>query len=189
MKLTTKLIAITLMLASATLAATGACTKDKCGYCAMTGTDKYCEKCVGAAIFGTAADRKCEGGTAITGCLTYENTDATANGKAYCSGCDTAGGYQLIAGAGGDKTKNTCVKPIANCTTALSATECTTCSAGYVQKAADKTCIAITAANCKVGIADKAAECATCNDGYGLKTADKTCVLVTTPNCKVGVDD
>merc|ERR1712203_915489 len=57
MKLTTKLIAITLMLATATLAA-GECTKDKCGKCeANTGaTAKYCTQCVGAAIFGTAED-------------------------------------------------------------------------------------------------------------------------------------
>merc|ERR1712060_854862 len=98
MKLTTKLIAITLMLATATLAA-GECTKDKCGYCAATANAaaKYCKECVGAAIFGAADARTCVGGTAITGCKNY-------------------------------KTKNICVKPIANCSVPLSATECTTCN-------------------------------------------------------------
>ena len=189
MKLTTKLIAITLMLATATLAA-GECTKDKCGYCAATtnAAAKYCKECVGAAIFGAADARTCVGGTAITGCKHYKNTDDTANGKPYCATCDTAGGYQLVVVDAGDKTKNICVKPITGCKTALSATECTTCADGYYKKVADKTCATITATNCVTGVDDKPAECATCKAQFVLK-ADKTCAAMTVTNCAVGVAD
>lgn len=179
MKLTTKLIAITLMLATATLAA-GECTKDKCGYCAATANAaaKYCKECVGAAIFGAADARTCVGGTAITGCKNYKNTDDTANGKAYCSGCDTAGGYKLVVVDANDKTKNICVKPIANCSVPLSATECTTCNDKHSLMTA-KTCTATTDTNCKTGVANTPAECSACMSGYSLNTTNKNCVVAT----------
>ena len=85
MKFDTKLITITFLLASVTLAA-GSCTKEKCVKCEAT-TDaiplKFCSLCYGAPISGTGNDRSCSGGIEITNCLFYN----VQNGKPTCVGC------------------------------------------------------------------------------------------------------
>jgi len=94
MKLTTKLITITLILASATLAAgTGGCTAGACDYCEMKGTDKYCTACHNSAMKGAGINRICSGGTAIDGCDLYKTTDDTDAGTVYCASCKT--GYYM----------------------------------------------------------------------------------------------
>lgn len=125
MKLTTKLIAITLLMATAFA---GECTKDKCSKCeANTGaTIKFCSECTGAAIFKTGDDRTCVGGTEITNCLKYN----VQNAKATCIACKT--GFQLFVAT--PVENSTCVacnlatnylNATGVCTAATAVTDCT----------------------------------------------------------------
>lgn len=85
MKFVIRLVTITLLLTSTTLAV-GNCTVGRCTNCEIS-TDptprKYCTQCDGAPISGTGINRSCTGGTEIPNCKTYN----VQNGKPTCIGC------------------------------------------------------------------------------------------------------
>ena len=203
MNFSTKLITITLILASATLAqaGTGACTAGACRYCDKTGEDKFCDACIDTAMSGAGINRKCSGGTTVTGCDLYKTTDDTSSGKVYCSSCDTQNSYYLKTDAG-DKTKNTCVKcdrtknhmtAAVECKTATvvagcalySSTEdkCASCETGKVL-ISNKCETAI--ANCNVHSAT-VGECTTCATTFHLATDKKSC-KANIANCATAKD-
>ena len=126
MKLTTKLIAITLLIA---ITFAGECTQGKCEKCEANtdATIKYCTQCHGAAIFKTGTDRTCTGGTEITDCLKYN----VQNDKATCIACKT--GFHLFVAT--PVENSTCVacnlatnyiNATGVCTAATPVTDCAT---------------------------------------------------------------
>merc|ERR1712032_827628 len=158
------------MLATATLAA-GECTKDKCGKCAAnTGaTVKYCTRCVGAAIFGTAENRTCVGGTAITGCLEYMTTDDTANGTVYCSKCDASKNYYSYVATGAAATTAVCKL-------------CDLSVAEKYLKQADGTCATATAVTDCASYTN-AGLCATCKNSKTINDASPPACSTSITNC------
>ena len=197
MKLTTKLIAITLLMATAFA---GECTKDKCDKCeANTGaTIKFCSQCHGAAIFKTGDDRTCTGGTEITNCEKYN----VQNAKSTCIQCKS--GFQLfVATPVENSTCITCnlatnyISAAGVCTAATAVTDCTaykklenkceTCgNSKTINDAATPAC-ATAIANCVVIDSTGANKCTTAAVGYHVKAADKT-VVQNIANCDVASD-
>ena len=188
MKLTTQLITITLILASATLAVgTGACTAGACGYCEMTGTDKYCTICHGSAMKGSGINRICSGGTTIDGCATYKTTDSSDSATVYCSSCMT-GYYMDSTGAKSTYKCNKCDSTTSwhkegkTCTVATvvdgcatyqeGKDECSTCKTGKGMTPAKKCVTAIT--NCS-SHSETVGECSKCLTGFYLATDKKSC--------------
>ena len=188
-----KFIAIILITSSATLAqsGTGVCTAGACDYCDKTGADKYCTGCWYTPMSGAGINRKCSGGTAITGCKAYQTTDDTASGKVYCALCNEEKFYFKKNGA--TKDLDTCVycdlkinyfdensgdcKPpnvVAGCTQYSSTSNaCSKCGGPE---------FAIINKNCEPAIpnCDKystsALECKECKIGFHLSGDKKTCV-------------
>ena len=159
------LVTYSLALTTDTGSSSNTCTPLSCAYCNKVGDSKFCTRCIGTNMVGTANNRKCSD-PIPEGCISTKATSDSPQASIYCDVCDEKNNYHLVNHV--EKSNSSCLKCDLS-TNYISISDC-------------------------VGVSNKIENCAQyghsdvlctkCEEYYSL-TSDKTMCVQNLPHCEV----